>query len=563
MADSTLKFADLLCNPEDDDRERVAAFAAVLAYIEAEDKSGATRKNISDKYKNPPSSWGKASLLEGAGVKSRIDGCDSSSNRSLWRSILGTFLFLFLSQLTATAAFAFDNPYREKALFVRVGLGESLNQVSYESFDGADITDLSTGAVVGRVKPDGKFLVTARQDRSAGNLISFLPASSVDVAYIATGQELDPIRNVAFTPSDPMGGGLISNPVKSLLNSASNSPTSRRLNNGPQSVLEVPVRNGALPSEFLTGRSQPDLSTLGGVLISPPGYAQGKSDGLFSFNGKLYRGALLIAPRTVDAGGRLVFNAINVVDLEDYLLSVLPSEMPPSWPLEALKAQAIAARSYAIANLGKYASSGYDVRATVSDQVYKGVVQEKDKTNMAVAQTRGVVIRHDSQVVPAFFHSAGGGFTELSEHVWSKPLPYLRSVRDFDHRSPHLSWKKTFSVDELTSRLKSDVGSIIGLFAVERSPSNRVKSLLVVGEKGALIMKGTTVRSNLGLPGTNFNITPVENAYTLEGQGFGHGLGLSQHGARVLAEHGYNARQILNYYYRDVTFGQIFEESHL
>ncbi|HMO21789.1 MAG TPA: sporulation protein, partial [Candidatus Melainabacteria bacterium] len=98
---------------------------------------------------------------------------------------------------------------------------------------------------------------------------------------------------------------------------------------------------------------------------------------------------------------------------------------------------------------------------------------------------------------------------------------------------------------------------------IERSPSNRVKSLLVVGERGSTILKGNSVRSLLNLPGTNFNISYEGSSYVLEGQGFGHGLGMSQWGARTLAEHGYNADQILKYYYRDVTFGQIFERTQL
>lgn len=535
MADCTLKPLNTEAAREDDELVKACAIAAVFAYMQDGKDAG---KNISDKYS---SAWGRTALLEGTGTYSR-----SVSRGSLWRTVLGAALLLFFNQAGAQAQ---ENA---GAVHIRVGLALGVSKLSFDTFDGAQVFDLATGALVAEVKPEGKFIVSAVRDRGE-NKIAFTPATVIDRSLIATGSDLNAIKPAAFAPAVARLP-LVSNAVKAATNSKE------------PPALSVPVKVGALPAEFLGGRSSPDLSTMGGVLITPRDYLKGNSQAAFCLNGRAYRGALLISPRTVSGergASRTVLNAINVVDVEDYLLSVLPSEMPSGWPLEALKAQAIAARSYVMANLGKNSSSGYDVRATVADQAYRGIEQEKESSNLAVAQTRGVVLKHDDKIVPAFFHSSGGGYTEVSEHVWSKPLPYLKSVKDFDNRSPHLSWQRKFSPSDLESRLKADVGPLQALMVIERSPSNRVKSLLVVGERGSTILKGSSVRSLLNLPGTNFNICYEGSSYVLEGQGFGHGLGMSQWGARTLAEHGYNADQILKYYYRDVTFGQIFERTQL
>jgi len=284
--------------------------------------------------------------------------------------------------------------------------------------------------------------------------------------------------------------------------------------------------------------------------------------GLFAVNGKFYRGNLIILPQsdmTVGSDSSSSFNLINELDLDDYLLGVVPAEMPASWPLEALKAQAIAARTYAYANLGKHSKDGYDLRDTTDDQVYNGVKAETTASNTAVCATGGVVMTYEGTPICAYFHSASGGITETSENVWGRPLPYLRAVMDYDQQSPLATWNRTFSVDQIESALAADIGKLLSIDVVSRSQSRRAYHLLVVGTRGAQITNAETVRRVLKLPSTNFNVSVLDNAYLFSGRGFGHGLGLSQWGAKGLAEQGYNAPQILTYYYRNVSLERLVD----
>ena len=293
-----------------------------------------------------------------------------------------------------------------------------------------------------------------------------------------------------------------------------------------------------------------------GYFIKP--FASGNQEGVFGLNGRFFRGALFIQPANPSC---TAFNAINYLSVEDYLLSVVPSEMPSAWPQEALKAQAIAARSYAYANLGKHGSEGYDLKDNTEDQAYNGIKSEYNSTNVAVASTNNLVMKYDGKPICAYFHSTSGGSTELSENVWSKPLPYLKAVPDYDDRSPHFSWSRKFSIDEIESKLAAGVGPVLTLLVVSRSQSQRVSNLLVVGGNDAKIYSGESIRRQLKLPSTNFNVFSLPGCYTFCGRGNGHGLGLSQWGSRALAEQGYNAAQILTYYYKDIVIEPVVDNS--
>lgn len=193
------------------------------------------------------------------------------------------------------------------------------------------------------------------------------------------------------------------------------------------------------------------------------------SNGFISTKGKWYRGYFIVYNRN----GALTI--INHVDIEDYIKGVVPSEMPSSWNHEAHKAQAIAARSYALANLGKRANAGYDLKDTPEDQAYGGATVESLQTNNAVDETKGIVLIYDLKIIPAFYSASAGGQTCSASDVWMKNLPYLKSVPSFDG-----NFKKN-----------------------------------------------------------------------------GHGVGMSQHGANNLAKNGYNAYQILKYFYKGTQFARI------
>jgi stage II sporulation protein D len=148
--------------------------------------------------------------------------------------------------------------------------------------------------------------------------------------------------------------------------------------------------------------------------------------GFVSAKNRWYRGLLMIYNKS----GRLV--VVNKVDIEDYIRGVVPSEMPASWNIEAHKAQAIAARSYALANLGKRASRGYDLKDTPEDQAYGGASAEKPNTNKAVDDTKEIVLIYDLKIIPAYYSASAGGKTKSSADVWMQNLPYLQSVPSYD-----------------------------------------------------------------------------------------------------------------------------------
>lgn len=151
-----------------------------------------------------------------------------------------------------------------------------------------------------------------------------------------------------------------------------------------------------------------------------------EKEGFVSAKNKWYRGNLMIQNKD----GKLT--VINNVNIEDYIKGVLPSEMPAGWETEALKAQAIAARSYALANLGKRAKFGYDLNDTTEDQVYGGASVETYKTNQIVDDTKGLVLIHDLKIIPAYYSASAGGQTINASDVWGSDLPFIRSVPSYD-----------------------------------------------------------------------------------------------------------------------------------
>lgn len=202
-----------------------------------------------------------------------------------------------------------------------------------------------------------------------------------------------------------------------------------------------------------------------------------KTDGLgfLSTKKRWYRGEFIINT------SNNALTLINHLSLEEYIMGVVPSEMPSKWNQEALKAQAIAARSYAVANLGKRASKGFDLKDNTEDQAYGGATSETIHTNRAVQETNGIVVTYNRQVIPAYYCASAGGQTNNSGQLWNKNLPFLRSVPSYD---------------------------------------DGIKKM-------------------------------------------GHGIGMSQYGANNLAQQGYNAYQILTYFYNNIKFGKLSPDWNL
>lgn len=309
---------------------------------------------------------------------------------------------------------------------------------------------------------------------------------------------------------------------------------------------DVRWQNGA----FLVGREK----LRGEILIIR---SSDKSDEGLALNGRRYRGALELRHR--GAG----LTAVNIVPVDDYLLSVVPEEMPTDWPAEALKAQSVAARSFALKSRGRHAAEGYDLCTTTHCQLYKGIASEKTASTAAVRATRGEVLTYGGQPIEALFHTDSGGMTESSEDVWGNPIPYLRAVRDTPLGT--MPWTKTVSTADLEKKLAAKGHNIGRLRAVELSPlavghaakdrtaSGRVKAMTVTGTKGSVMLSGTAWRSLLGLKSTLFDAKLTKDSITFTGFGAGHGLGISQWGAKRLAETGKSYADILHHYYIGVT----------
>lgn len=250
------------------------------------------------------------------------------------------------------------------------------------------------------------------------------------------------------------------------------------------------------------------------------------------------------------------FLVINQADLEEYVKGVVPGEVNSSWHPEMLKAQAVAARTYALYQQMLSAARDYDVVATVQDQVYKGKNGVDAAVARAVDQTRGLVLTYQNAPIYAAFSSTAAGLTEDAMIVWSKDYPYLKGVEcPFDLESPYYHWTASFRLDKLEQSLRQQgfaVGSISSLEPLSFSRGGRVAKLRVLHSEGELVLRGEDLRKAVGysiVPSTQFTIDAVGEDIVLSGYGAGHAVGMCQWGAKELAELGYPFSTILSYYY--------------
>jgi stage II sporulation protein D len=281
------------------------------------------------------------------------------------------------------------------------------------------------------------------------------------------------------------------------------------------------------------------------LLIEP------RNNGYVWIGDRWYRGKT----RLVNQGGQIT--AVNHVDIEQYLYSVVGAEAVASWPIEALKAQAVAARTYALHKRSQSKNPNYDVDTTTATQVYKGLDSEYSSTVQAVGQTNGQVMTYNGQTILAVFHSSSGGHTENVEDIWSSRLPYLRGVVDYDQSAPVYQWTKTFTGREL-GNLISGVGTVTAMTPERTTPQGRVITMRVTGTGGTTRISGENLRKALNLRSTLVSVSAVGNgSFQVYGKGFGHGVGLSQWGAESLAQQGLNYQQILGHYYSSASLSQV------
>lgn len=365
-----------------------------------------------------------------------------------------------------------------------------------------------------------------------------------------------------------------------------------RAQNGGGSLVDangVQLLAFTAPVEVLPQPMDPDKAAAPLLirLLGPTRHYDGKPD-------RPYRGAMQIIPR---ADGLTVINEVNI---EDYLLGVVSSEMSPGYPLEALKAQAVAARTYALKNLGRLGALGFDLDDTAACQVYGGYFSEDPRTTRAVTETASQVMIYNGQLIDAVYSSTCGGYTESAEEAWGRKVPYLVSVPDFgDNIDPVIAnhpqdeagwstyfktarglnclqpkyarpeafrWVKLITRKELEAALPAgdQVGTIKNIVVLHRGASGRITALRLDGsDRSVEIDQELPIRKAFGsLRSSAFSVDSYQDdngvpvVFAFWGAGWGHGLGMCQVGAVGLADQGWSYDKILTHYYPGITIGK-------
>ena len=272
-----------------------------------------------------------------------------------------------------------------------------------------------------------------------------------------------------------------------------------------------------------------------------------------------------------------LINAVNVVDVEEYLRGVVPYEIGKldSSRFSALESQAIAARTYAYKHFGSRESMGFDVYADTKDQVYMGLRSATPLTDSAVKSTAGIVMTYNGEFIIAYYHSTCGGMSETLA-TWERPdLPYLKSAPDLRkdgtpwcNESSYSKWERKFSDKELESLIKKngkeakakvpDFKKIKNIVVKDTLNSGRILTLAVETDKGKFEVRGDKVRwlfkkGGTILPSSFFRIEHKKGEWTVSGKGFGHGVGMCQMGVRARSAAGQDFKTILTHYYPGIT----------
>ncbi len=448
--------------------------------------------------------------------------------------------------LLAVGGFFFVNSQGALAqtdMLIRVGLSTNSSQQSFSTDGGYQLIDTTSGKIIANL--------------NTGDSIQVTPEGSSEI-YI--------LNNAGTTVLQPTEGLYVQGQAGDPLN--------------------IGLKNAFMTAED----GVPRLSS--GITVNANGQMKGTYAGplqarkidpatnnLFTVNNKQYRGNLEFT-----LNNQNTLTVVNELPLEKYLYGVVPAEMPSSWPLEALKAQAVAARNYVLLQKqsGRFASSGFDVTATDLSQVYGGYTAEKERTNTAVDATQGVIMLAQGKPINAVYHSSSGGYTENSEDVWNYPTSYLKAKVDtLDMNSLHYNWQYPASgimtIDEVRAKLLSVKGwnfATISNIVVEKmaSSGNRIQILRVEGTdqtgnpKSEKLFNADVIRSTFGLKSGPreiwLNIGPEQKptGVVFRGSGWGHGIGMSQWGARGMAQAGSDFRSILQYYYTDITLVENYGE---
>lgn len=327
--------------------------------------------------------------------------------------------------------------------------------------------------------------------------------------------------------------------------------------------------------------------------------------GIVKIDGTAYRGGVEIIPAS---GGGLT--VINFVNINDYIAAVVGKEMSPSWHIEALKAQAVCARSYTISTWNKHSSLGFNLCATQDCQAYPGVSGEDEKTLQAAHETKDQILTFEGAVASTLYSSSNGGSSAYSKYVWGTDFPYLQAVEDIyenPDEATYTPWQVTLTNDEINAKLKEkeiNIGNVYDMKVTGADEYGRSYKVTIYGDNGTYDLVNDKTRTFFGLRSQKYTIassssnapelyaksggnvsklssynlrnssgisnaanklyiktsssvtehtlsdTSIPNGtYVLNGAGWGHGVGMSQWGAKAMADKGFAYNEILNFYY--------------
>jgi len=285
---------------------------------------------------------------------------------------------------------------------------------------------------------------------------------------------------------------------------------------------------------------------MGGIKVSAEGKAK------IYVGGRLFRGDVDIIRKEND---KLML--VNHINLEDYLYGVLYHEVSHRWPMEVLKAQAIAARTFALYQVRQNRMQPYDLRSDIYSQVYGGSSSERWSTTMAVNTTKGKILVYEGDLLPAYYHATCAGSTEDASNMWKIDIPPLKGVVcNFCVRSPHYNWTKDIPLWSLEGKLRESgykIDKIVSVNILSRNKSGRVDKMEIKDNAGvSIVLTGKDFRQMMGpneLRSAKFEASVKYGSLMIDGHGWGHGVGMCQWGAFGMSSKGKKADEILKFYY--------------
>jgi stage II sporulation protein D len=264
-------------------------------------------------------------------------------------------------------------------------------------------------------------------------------------------------------------------------------------------------------------------------------------DAEFMINGRMFRGEI----QFIKSNHKLI--AVNHIELEDYVKGISVRETSHYRPIESLKAEVIAFRTFALYKAEENKQKDFDLTSDIYSQVYGGKGAERYRINKAVDDTKGLVLTYQGKIIPAFYHATCGGHTEDASLYWNIDLVPLKGVAcNFCKDSPHFNWHEVLSkkeVRDLLAKGRYQTGEIKDILISGRDKSGRITHLKIVTDKKNIDISAKDFRNSLGpnlIRSTNFEVKVIEDDIVFEGLGWGHGVGLCQWGAYFMAKQGYN-----------------------